>query len=551
MITMDKKAVIQLLYHIGALLELTQEQPYRARAYYAAANALQRCELDMKQLIDENRLFSLSGIGHKIGNVILEFYHSGTSQLLEALRQLVPTSLLDLLELPGLGPRKVRLLYHELGITSLSELEQACTKNHIAKLKGFGTKTQEKLLKAIRKLRKKSRCCLLAEAAPEIFQLKETLNRNPQVYKVEVSGQWRRRCGIIERVPVVYIGDDDHIRQALSEYKSSADELRLHSGPAIELVAATQEDFGTKLWLTTGSKEHVNMLGGAAIGDFCSEEELYSSRGLPYIAPELREGLDELSRARSGRLPDLLQPDDITGVFHVHSTYSDGADTIATLAAKCRELGYRYLGIADHSRSAFYASGLAIAAVKRQLREIDELNQENKEFRIFKGIECEILSDGSLDYPDEILAEFDFVIASVHSHFNMSEAKMTDRIVRAVRHPLVTMLGHPTGRLLLDREGCSCDMDLILEECLSTGTIVELNANPRRLDLPWRQVKKFIEMGGMISINPDAHRAQGLEDTIYGVFAARKAGVEKRHVLNAQPLSRVLELLLAKRSKLS
>lgn len=566
---MDKKQVAHVLEEIGKLLELKGENPFKARAFYGGARIVETLTEDLNQLVDSGQLEEIKGIGKSLAEQIRELVVEGRSSAYEELRNEFPPGVLEMLAIPGLGPKKVGTLYRELGISNPGELEYACRENRLLTLPGFGAKSQANILAAIEKRREYAGRWRWAEANVIGFDLLAELRLLPQVKRAEMAGSWRRLLEVVKDLDLVVElapGTDwQQFRAALEQLSlvkavSSGGEnkltLELMSGINCDLRLAKGEEFAWTWLHFTGSKEHNTLLRqrakkqGLKLNEYglfqeekpvaaaTSEREAYAALGLPYIPPELREGLGEIEVAEKGQLPELVNLSDLKGVWHVHTNYSDGIHTLADMAEAARRLGWKFLGIADHSRSAYYAHGLSVEDIQRQQREIDVLNrkwqEEGIDFRLLKGIEVDILPDGRLDYPDEVLASFDFVIASIHSGFKQDEKLMTRRLLRALEHPAVTMLGHPTGRLLLARPGYPVDLEEILQAAFRYGKAIELNANPYRLDLDWRWCRRARELGVQIAINPDAHRREELGYVIYGVNIARKGWLTAKDVLNSQ-----------------
>jgi len=476
------------------------------------------------------------------------------------LRASVPDGLLDMLRVPGLGPRKIIAIREALGIEHLDALALACGDGKLAELKGFGKKTQQNILKGIEYIRAHQghfRADVARESTQTLF---DTLQALPQTQRIEVAGSLRRAKETVKDVDFVVSANEPQVISdafvahpavaeitAQGETKSS---VRLNNGIQVDLRVVTDGEFPYILHHFTGSKEHNVALRARAqrqglkineYGLYRGEERIecvdetafFAAMGLAYIPPELREGLGEIEAAAENALPELLTAADVRGMLHVHSTYSDGADSIEAMALAVRERGYDYLGMADHSQAAAYAGGLNVDAVKRQWDEIDRLNEKLAPFRIFKGIESDILGDGSLDYTDDILEQFEYIVVSVHSQFNLDRAKMTARIIRAIEHPCATIVGHLTGRLLLDREGYDVDVDQIIEAAARCGVAIEINAHPARLDIDWRHVKKARDHGVQITVNTDAHSTGGLDNLPYGIGIARKGWLRAKDVPNA------------------
>ena len=553
-----KEAAI-FIEEYGVLLELSGANAFRVRAYTNAVRILEMLETPLDTLIAAGTLGEVKGIGKSVGKLVLEFANTGTATAYEELRASVPDGLLDMLRVPGLGPRKIIAIREALGIEDLDALALACGDGKLAELKGFGKKTQENILKGIEYIRA-HRGRFRADVARESTQtLFDTLQALPQTQRIEVAGSLRRAKETVKDVDFVVSANEPQVISdafvahpavaeitAQGETKSS---VRLNNGMQVDLRVVPDGEFPYILHHFTGSKEHNVALRARAQGqglkineyglyrgeervECVDETAFFAAMGLAYIPPELREGLGEIEAAAENALPELLTAADIRGMLHVHSTYSDGADSIEAMALAVRERGYDYLGMADHSQAAAYAGGLNVDAVKRQWDEIARLNEKLAPFRIFKGIESDILGDGSLDYADDILEQFEYIVVSVHSQFNLDRAKMTARIIRAIEHPCATIVGHLTGRLLLDREGYDVDVDQIIEAAARCGVAIEINAHPARLDIDWRHVKKARDHGVQIAVNTDAHSTGGLDNLPYGIGIARKGWLRAKDVPN-------------------
>ncbi|MBZ0089507.1 MAG: DNA polymerase/3'-5' exonuclease PolX, partial [Thermoanaerobaculia bacterium] len=529
-----------------------------------------------QDLIDSGSLAEVRGIGPGLAGAIAEIVQTGKLQQHEDLRSEVPPGLLDLFRVGGLGAKKIRALHQELGVGSLADLERACREGRVAALAGFGAKSQARILEALAHLLEYGQRHLISEASTVASRLLVHLRENRRVRRAETAGslrRWRETVGDLDFVAAVAATDREgvarHFESALGvDHLLAAGDTKvsvlLAGGFQADLRMVEEVEFPAALHHFTGSKEHNVLIRGRAKRDgltvneyglfrgeerlpVASEEALYRALGLEWIPPELREGLDEIELAETRRLPSLLDLGELVGTFHVHTTWSDGTATLQQMAEACRDRGWRYLGIADHSKLAAYARGLSPDQVRAQWREIESWNASEIGVHLFRGTECDVLADGTLDFEDSLLVDFDFVVASVHSRFGLPRQQMTDRLVRAVSHPAVTFLGHPTGRLLLAREGYDVDLDAVLDAAFAHGVIVEVNANPHRLDLDWRVLRGWLRRGGLTAINPDAHSTAGLADVEYGVGIARKAGASPEQVLNAWPLERVREHFAARR----
>lgn len=572
--TVNKHDVGRILEEIAVLLQIKGENQFKIRAYENAARAIEMADEDLAVLINEQRLHGIKGIGNTLAAQITELVQTGELAYYEELRQSVPPGLFDLLKIPGLGPKKVKALYANLGIATIGELEYACIENRLLDLPGFGQKTQEKILQGIEFIKQYQGQFLFADINPRAGQILDKLRKCPAVLRAELCGSIRRRKEIIKDIDILVSSDDGTVVAdyftMLPETKSVLGKgptkvsITLTAGINADLRIVSDQEFPYALHHFTGSKEHntamrhrakemgykINEYGlfkGDTLIPCKDEQEFFQVLGLQYIPPELREDRGELAAAEQRRIPQLIEASDIKGIFHAHTVYSDGSATLLELAEAARARGYQYIGITDHSRSAAYARGLKTETLHSQWAEIERLNQRWTDFRIFKGIESDILSDGSLDYPEEILSQFDFIIASVHSQFRMSESEMTQRLIRALENPYVTMLGHPTGRLLLAREGYPVNMAAIIERAAQTHTIIEINANPYRLDLDWRWCKPAQERGVLLSINPDAHAVEELDNVAFGVNAARKGWLTAADVANTRSLAEVEQILRKKR----
>ena len=544
----------------GVLLELSGANTFRVRAYTNAVRALETLAAPLDELLASGTLTEVKGIGKSVAELVAEFAERGTARAYEDLRASVPEGLLDMLRVPGLGTRKITAIRESLGIETLEALEQACREDQLAGLKGFGKRTQENVLEGIEYIRAHQGLFRSDMARESAQPLLDTLRQLPQTQRVEVAGSLRRAKETVKDIDFVLSSDDpEAIAEAFVTHPDVGEVLargetksavRLHSGIQADLRVVSDVEFPYVLHHFTGSKEHNVALRaraqerGLKINEYglyrgeerlaCVDEEaFFAAMNLAYIPPELREGLGEIEAAEKGELPELIKEADIRGMLHVHSTYSDGADTLEAMARCIQERGYQYMGIADHSQAAAYAGGLKVDAVLRQHEEIDQLNQVLAPFRIFKGIESDILTDGSLDYEDEILARFEYIVVSVHSLFNLDRDKMTARIIRAIEHPCTAIVGHLTGRLLLDREGYEVDVDQVIEAAARCGVAIEINAHPARLDIDWRHVKKARDHGVKIAINTDAHSIGGLDNLSYGIGIGRKGWLRAEDVPNA------------------
>jgi DNA polymerase (family X) len=539
---MTNRQIADTFDELANLLELLDENEFKIRSYRNAYLTLRKLERPLSDT-PEAEIKALKGIGPAISSKIQELLANGHFKALDEAKSNVPHGVAEMLEINGFGPKKVRVVWQEMGIESIGELWYACNENRLIEYKGFGLKTQEDLRQRIEyhlRSRHKLHCDAAQQASTAACQHIAAALRGAFVSPV---GELRRCCSIVERVEVLvaYNGeitaafDQEHlILQSAAEQSCVA---LTADGVPVTIHQCTFEEYGSKLFKLTGPaqflQDWVAAFPGVSFKSLDSEEALFERVNLPYIAPELRDQPDILAKAQAGRLPQLISAADLKGVLHVHTTWSDGLHSLRQMCERARELGYEYIGITDHSQSAFYANGLKEDRLRQQWAEIDALNAEMAPFKILKGIESDILSDGALDYPDAVLAEFDFVIASVHSNLKMSLEKATERVVKAIQNPYTTILGHPTGRLLLSREGYPLDWEAVFAACVQHNVAIELNAHPYRLDIDSTLIPRALELGIKISINPDAHSLDGLELVRYGVQAARKGGVGVEGCLNA------------------
>lgn len=533
-------------------MELHDENPFKIRSYQNAVITIDRGGLDMAGM-EQNTLQEIKGIGKSLAEVISTLERTQTHPYLEELLQKTPEGLLEVLQIKGLGPKKIKVLWKELNVTSTHELMEACQAGQVAKLKGFGEKTQIGIVQAMEYTEANKGKWLYAEVSQVVDSLQQGLEQYFGKDKVALTGDYSRNIEIVDHLDWIIESADgkadfgriSQIPLLLLDLKSSSPfkwrgKIK-DIGIAVVLHFTPPNQFVQTRLMLTGSKAH--LLSPVGIENltlasffrsksFASENQAYEEAGLAFIPAELREGQFEIQMAKEGKLPILLEMEDLKGSLHNHSTYSDGKHSLREMAEHCNFLGYEYLGIADHSKSAFYAGGLDMDQVLKQQEEILMLNREMAPFRIFSGIESDILIDGSLDYPDEVLASFDFIVSSIHSSLNMNHQKATQRLLTAIENPYTTILGHPTGRLLLRRDGYPIDHKSVIDACASNGVIIEINANPWRLDLDWRWVHYAIEMGVKLSINPDAHEKAAFQDMKYGVLMGRKGGLTKEMTLN-------------------
>lgn len=566
---MDSRTAAHVLAQIGGLLELHGEDRFKSRAYHVAARAVIGTDTDdITPLYKSGELRELPGVGAATFSVLKELVETGDSSYFERLRENTPEGLLEMLRVPGMGTAKIRLIHEGLGVETLQQLEEAARDGRLARLPRFGPKTAEKILKGIAFLKETGALLLFPHALAEAQRVLAGVRRHPDVVRAEIAGSVRRRREVIADIDIVAACSADPATVAASFAHSpgvrsvvgagqASVAIRYVDGTRLDLHCVEPAAFAVALWRGTGSAAHVDevrsalkekglTLDGDALrrdGDTLSvgeEAQLFAAAGLAFIEPELRESRGEVQAAARGTLPSLIEESDIQGVLHCHSQYSDGGATIAEMAAAARDRGWKYLGISDHSVSAFYAGGLKPDAIRRQHDEIDELNSRTKDFVVLKGIEADILADGRVDYDEHVLEQFDYVIGSIHSRFSMGGPEMTERVLRALDDPHLTILGHPTGRLLLTREPYQIDMSAVIEKSAERDVVLELNADPHRLDLDWTYCHEAKKRGVRIEIGPDAHSTHGLDNVELGVAIGRKGWLEKGDVLNCGSAAEVV-----------
>jgi DNA polymerase (family 10) len=540
---MENKTIARTLRLFSQLLDLHDENPFKVRSMANAAFKVDKLPFALNSKT-EAELSVIDGIGKSIATKIYELLTTQHITELDELLSKTPQGVLEIMQIKGIGPKKVATIWKELEIESVGELYYACNENRLIEAKGFGLKTQQDIIKLIEFKMANNGRWLYAK----VESIAEVLLKNLEVHfpniLISLSGNYRRRLEIIDQLDIVLSISEDTLRyHDIGEQLTEKLQLTSEEGPMVQFHCCNAEDFGWTLLRTTGNAEHVaqleQKLGNTSLS-YKSEAEIYALAGLEYIEPELREGQNELDWAGKKQLPKLIELTDLKGSLHNHSTWSDGVNTLEEMALYCKnELKLDYLGICDHSKSAFYANGLNEMRVAAQHREIDALNQKLVPFKIFKGIESDILYDGSLDYADEILASFDFVVASVHSVLKMTEEKATERLIKAIENPYTTILGHPTGRLLLSRSAYPINHEKVIDACAANNIVIEINANPLRLDLDWRWHQYALEKGVLLAINPDAHRTEGFLDMHYGVLVGRKGGLTAPKCLNAFSLAEI------------
>jgi DNA polymerase (family X) len=592
---MTKSQIAEVLQEIATLLELKDENPFKIRAYANAARSLETFGGNLSDLQDEEALAKIPGVGKTIAAKIKELAATGSLKYLEELRAEFPAAILELFSISGLGAKKIKALYEQLHISSVEQLREACESGRVAKLPGFGETTQAKICTAIEQRAKHSGYFQFGQIAAEAESLRRDLAGHPDVLQIDVAGSYRRRREIVRDVDLVVATKkpaamtEFFVKHALVEsiiaQGPTKTSVRLRSGIQCDLRVVSSAEYPFALNYFTGSKEHnIEMRSRALqcgwtlneyrlahlppdpkakkvrtgravkrptikVPTVREEADLYRALGLDFVPPELRENCGEFEAAEKRSLPRLLEQENLRGTFHCHTVASDGHNTLEEMTTAAQELGLEYLGIAEHSKSSIQAHGIDAIKLRSQIAAIRKLNKKLDGFRVFAGVECDILRDGKLDFEDDILAELDFAVASIHSVFNLPEAEMTKRIIRAIENPFITILGHPTGRLLLKRDPYLVDVPAVLEAAAATGTWIELNAAPKRLDLDWRWWPLAKQKGVKCVINPDAHRTERLQDLWFGVGIARKGWLTKPDVMTCLPLGNIESALQAKRSK--
>ncbi|GGB82856.1 DNA polymerase/3'-5' exonuclease PolX [Dyadobacter sediminis] len=568
---MSNSEIVEVLELTAKLMELHGADAFKIKGYSIAAFYLDKYKDGELQNMSEQELTKLQGIGKSTAGKIVQIAKTGTFPELETLLGNTPLGVMEMFNIKGIGAKKIAVLWRELGIDNLHELELACLNGSVAKIKGFGAGTAQKILESLAFLKDQAGKLRMDKAEVIANVIAGELKKSFE--KVEIAGDIRRKSEIVESIKILVATDSPALLHTVSDGLEFLVQDKRQSSPfvwrgnvsdvavEVEILAVKPERIVNELFLESASAEHLGYAtpSGSTIWRFANFETLedenavYQKAGLPYIVPEMREGAEEFKWAEKYNADDLVTWNDLKGILHNHSTYSDGQDTLEQMALHCRELGFEYLGIADHSQTATYARGLKAEDVFRQHEEIRNLNarfaSENpeKSFKILKGIESDILGDGSLDYPAEVLASFDYIVASVHSNLSMSQEKATARLLKAIENPYTTILGHPTGRLLLSREGYPIDHKTIIDACAEHKVVVEINASPWRLDIDWRWISYCMEKGVLLSINPDAHSRQGYQDMHYGVAVARKGGLIKGMTFNAFSLAE-MEAYLTKKA---
>ena len=572
--TVGKEEIARMFDELSEMLELMGANPFKCRAFANAARAIEGLPGDLRALVESRELLEVRGIGKSIFADIESALATGTFPEYEETRAKIPAGLLEMLRIPGFGPKKAKAVYDQLGIESVDALEQAAKNNAISRLPGFGEKTQEKILAGIENLRRYQARHLYSTAEAQANEILKAIGNHPDVKRILVAGSLRRRKETIGDIDILATArKSDAIMEAFttlprirSVVANGHTKSSIIYGPGInvDLRVVRDHEFAFASHYFTGSKDHNTAVRGRAkrlgyrLNEYglykgkkvtpCRDEaELFDKLGLEYIPPELRENTGEIEAAEKHALPRLVEESDIHGVFHCHTDWSDGRSTLEEMVEATRALGHRFFGVAEHSRSAGYAGGLTVERVAAQRKAVAALNEKFEDFTVFFGIESDILVGGALDYPDDVLETFDYVVASVHSNFSLSEVEQTERIVKAIEDPHTTMLGHPTGRLLLSREGYNVDLEAVIEAAAKNGVVIEINANPYRLDLDWRYIKFAKEKGALFAVNPDAHHTNGIEDFRYGVGIARKGWLTPDDVINTMTVARIKKVFNSRR----
>jgi DNA polymerase (family 10) len=542
---MTNKDIANVFKNLAAIMELHNESAFKTRSYNTAYVNLRRLDQPVAEM-DEATIGALPGVGKAIKDKIIELLNTGNLATYQKYAEITPPGIIDMLSIKGLGPKKVKVIWEDMEIETVGELLYACNENRLSQYKGFGLKTQEAIKQKIEyyfQSQGKFRYGAIIDIAEELLA---DIRHIYTGTSVELTGDVRRKCNTLDKIEIL-IGDtelaEEIYEQGLLEIINEEEgvvEAKNENGMLVVLYLVDEADFVSSWFYTTASEGFRDRVGDLPMGNFADEAAIFDKVGLPYFVPEMREeGMEKLKV----NADDLVKEGDIKGVVHSHTTYSDGIATLTQMAAAAKEKGYSYIGITDHSQTAFYANGLKPDRLLQQIDEIDQLNTKLEDFTILKGIESDILGDGRLDYEQSLLDQLDFVIASVHANLNMDQEKATKRIIAAVEHPSTSMLGHPTGRLLLSRKGYPLDHKKVIDACAANQVSIEINASPYRLDIDWRWIPYCMEKGVRLSINPDAHSIGGIDDIAFGVASARKGGLTKEACLNTRDVEQFLSLL--------
>ena len=568
---MDNYAIADNFSLLAKLMDIHGENSFKSKTYSIAAFNIEKLPVQLKDT-PRDKIFSLKGIGESVGKKVVEMLDTGGSTVLAEYIQNTPPGIVEMMNIKGLGPKKINMIWKELEIESIGELLYACNENRLLHYKGFGEKTQNNVRDAIEFYLQNQGSYLYSQIESYAFALDKKLKEHFPNHKIEHSGAFRRQMETIDILEWCITIPKEQLKKFFEESQSElveeAGDSIIYNAPEnvkLKFYFSDKSNFYSNLFNTSCSADFLNGWNNSTQPmkevEFENEESIFASAGIDYISAFLRENESILTRAKEKKLPQLIQPSDIRAIIHSHSNWSDGVNTIEEMAVECIKRGYEYLVISDHSKSAFYANGLSEVRIREQHNYIDELNEKFKTqamgpqntgskqaFRIFKSIECDILNDGSLDYSNEILSTFDLVIASVHSNLKMTEEKAMGRVLKAISNPFVTILGHMTGRLLLSRNGYPLDHKKIIATCAANNVVIELNAHPRRLDIDWRWIDFALETGALLSIDPDAHSVEGFNDVRYGVLAAQKGGLTKEKNLSSFTLTEFENYLEKKES---
>jgi DNA polymerase (family 10) len=564
-VTLDRKTAVRTLSEIAKLLELRGENIHRVRAFANASRIVERVEGDLQAMVESGEILNLKGIGRGTAAVLDELTDGRRPQALEDLHDEIPAGVREMLTIPGLGPKKVRSLWQDLGLLSTGELEYACRENRLVDLKGFGSKTQEAVLGAIRFARRSGERRLISEAWASSSLLERSLQNCRGLDRVVVAGETRRFSETVGSMDLVITADDEAAAiEGLTTEVPGVERVgpgrwvgETEDGLTLRARVVPRTEAAAALLWSTGSEDHLEALVQRARGlglelrndglwrgerrvECAAEEEVYQALGCQWVPPELREGGREIELAAAGALPELVLPEDLLGALHNHTTDSDGSASAEQMAEAAARRSWSFFGVADHSPAAFYANGVDAERLRDQWRRVGEFNRGGSGVRIVKGLEADILSDGTLDIPEGCESGLEYVVASVHSSFRLSEEQQTERLVKAVSHPACRILGHPTGRLLLVRPGYSLDLERVLQACAENSVAVEINASPYRLDLDWHWAGRALELGLKLVVNPDAHSTEGLDDVCWGLAVARKAGATAKDLVNCAPIEEFL-----------
>jgi DNA polymerase (family 10) len=552
---MTNKEIANYFSLLAKLSDIHNENSFKSKAYSVAAFQLDKLSFDVENYPKE-KIASLYGIGDSNAKKIIEILETGTLAALDELLAKTPEGIQELMSIKGIGPKKIATIWHELGIESPGELLYACEENRLTAYKGFGEKTQQTIKEALEFYLSNQQRYLYASIEPIALALEKKLQQLFSHCAVKITGAFVRQCEIIDELAFVIATNEEEIMETLAtqngftfkENDNGVLKFLFNESIHIEIHYCDENTFVETLFFTTNSVdfneafqthfEEVIFEGNE------NEEAIFEQAEIEFIEPCLRESEQSILLAKENKLPNLIQPKDVKGVIHNHSKWSDGKNTIEEMALACQQKGYEYLVMSDHSVSSFYANGLSIERIEKQQDEIDALNKKLAPFKIFKSIECDILNDGRLDYDEAVLATFDLVICSVHQNLKMTEEKAMQRILTAIENPYCAILGHPTGRLLLSRKGYPIDHIKIIEACVKNNVVIEINANPRRLDMDWRFIQQATEMGALLSINPDAHSLDGIDDIRFGVLASQKGMLTKQHNLSSLSLKEFEEYLI-------